>query len=49
LMWIKNSNDHNEQEPLTALTALGLGQTMFGQECASPRLVEVASLFLRRP
>ena len=29
-MWIKNSDDRNEQEPLTALTALGLGQTMFG-------------------
>jgi hypothetical protein len=38
-----------EPGALRALTALGLGQTMSGsQECVPPRLVEMASLFLRR-
>jgi hypothetical protein len=46
-MWIKNSDDRNEQEPLTVLTALGLGQTMFGFAVRTLKARrKLASLFL---
>jgi hypothetical protein len=43
---MRRSRSPSKHKPLTALTALGLGQTMF--VCVPPRLVEMASLFLRR-
>jgi hypothetical protein len=43
----KGYNRRDARQPLTALTALGLGQTMFGLSAYPSRLVELASLFLR--
>jgi hypothetical protein len=44
----KGYNRRDARQPLTALTALGLGQTMFGLSAYPSRLVELASLFLHR-